>query len=48
MYHINSYLSSVGVDEIFCRIRIKSVVGKFLNSYIEYKANHKKDKKIRR
>ena len=31
MYQINSYLSSVGVDGIFCRIRKKSVVGNFLN-----------------
>ena len=31
MYQISSYLSSVGVDGIFCRIRKKSAVGKFLN-----------------
>ena len=29
MYQINSYLSSVGVDGIFCQIRKKSVVGNF-------------------
>ena len=43
MYRINSYLSSVDVDGIFCRIRRKSVVGKFCKSEIEYKATYKRN-----
>ena len=39
MYQINSYLSSVGVDRIFCRIRKKSVVGKLNNLIKSVKLN---------
>ena len=46
MYQINSYLSSVGVDGIFCRIRKKSVVGDFFKSKIEYKVTTKKIRKL--
>ena len=42
------YLISVGGDEIFCQIVQKSVVGKFVKSYIDYKATKKKDMKIGR
>ena len=31
MYQINSYLSSVGVDGVFCRIRKNLWLGNFLN-----------------
>ena len=47
MYQINSYLSSVGVDGIFYRIRKKiSVVGKFLNLKLNTRLPTKKPRKL--
>ena len=46
MYQINSYLSSMGVDGIFCGIRKKSVVGKFLNLKLNTRLPTKKIRKL--
>ena len=46
MYQINSYLSSVDIDEIFCRIRKTSVVGKFLNPKLNKRLPTKKIRKL--
>ena len=46
MYQINSYLRSVGIDGIFCRIRKKSVVGKFLNLKLNTRLHIKKIRKL--
>ena len=46
MYQINSYLSSVGVDGIFCRIKNKSVVGKFFNLKLNTLLPTKKIRKL--
>ena len=43
MYQINSYLSSVGVDEVFCRIR-KNL--KFLNLKLNSRLRTKKMQKL--
>ena len=45
MYQINSYLSSVGVDGIFCPKRKTSVVGKFLNLKLNTRLPTKKMRK---
>ena len=46
MYQLNSYLSSVGADGISCRIRKKSVVGKFLNLTLNTRLPTKKIRKL--
>ena len=46
MYQINSYLSSVGADGIFCRIRKKSVVGKLLNLKLNTRLPTKQVRKL--
>ena len=46
MYQINSYLSSVGVDEISCRIRKKICGWENFLSQIQYKATYKKIRKL--
>ena len=46
MYQINSYLSSVSVDEIFCRIRKISVVSKFLILKLNTRLPTKKIRKL--
>ena len=43
MYQINSYLSSVGADEVFCRIR-KNL--KFLNLKLNSRLRTKKMQKL--
>ena len=46
MYQINSYLSSVGVDRIFCRIRKTSVVGKSFNLKLNTRLSTKMIRKL--
>ena len=46
MYQINSYLSSVGVDEIFCRIRKNPWLGNFLNLNLNTSLPTKKIRKL--
>ena len=47
MYQINSYLSSVGVDGIFCRIRKKNQwLGNFLNLKLNTRLPTKKIRKL--
>ena len=46
MYQINSYLSSVGVDGIFCVIRKNLWLGKFLNLTLNTRLPTKKIQKL--
>ena len=46
MYHINSYLSSVGVDGIFCPIRKNLWLGNFLNLKLNTRLPTKKIRKL--
>ena len=46
VYQINSYLLSVGADGIFCQIRKKSMVGKFLNLKLNTRLPTKKIRKL--
>ena len=46
MYQINSYLSSVGVDGIFCRIRKNICLGNFLTLKLNTRLPTKKIRKL--
>ena len=46
MYQINSYLSSVGVDGIFCRIRKNLWLGNFVNLELNSRLPTKKVRKL--
>ena len=46
MYQINSYLSSVGVDEIFSRIRKYLWLGKFVNLKLNARLPTKRIRKL--
>ena len=47
MYQINSYLSSLGVDGTFCRIRKKNLsLGNFLNLKLNTRLPTKKIRKL--
>ena len=46
MYQINSYLSSVGVDRIFCRIRKSLWMGDFLDLKLNTRLPTKKIRKL--
>ena len=46
MYQINSYLSSVGVDGVFCRIRKSLWLGNFLNLKLNTVPPAKKIRKL--
>ena len=46
MYQINSHLSSVGVDRIFCRIRKNMRLGNFLNRKLNTRLPTKKIRKL--
>ena len=47
MYQINSYLSSVGADGIFCQIRKKCLwLGNFLNLKLNTRLPAKKIRKL--
>ena len=46
MYQINSYLSSVGVDNIFCRIRESLWLGNFLNLKLNTRLPTKKIRRL--
>ena len=46
MYQINSYLSSVGADGIFCQIRKNLCLGIFLNLELNTRLPAKKIRKL--
>ena len=46
MYRINSYLSCVGVNGIFCRIKNKRWLGKFLNLKLNTRLPTEKIRKL--
>ena len=46
MYQINSYLSSVGVDEIFCRIKKNLWLGNFFDLKLNTRLPAKKIQKL--